>query len=67
MKVTIVDMNNVEAFLSLEDGRILSVPISAINNSQIGDTLEFPQMNLSCSNNRSHSSTVTANGLIDFF
>ena len=46
MKVTIVDMNNVDAFLSLEDGRILSVPISAINNSQIGDTLEFTKMNL---------------------
>lgn len=67
MKVTIVDMNNVEAFLSLEDGRILSVPINTIDNSQIGDTLEFPQMELSCSNNRCHSSTITSNGLIDFF
>ena len=67
MKVTIVDMNNVEAFLSLEDGRILAVPINTIDNSQIGDTLEFPQIELSCSNNRCHSSTITSNILIDFF
>jgi len=43
MKVTIIDMNNIEVFVSLEDGRILSFPANTIENPQIGDTLEFPK------------------------
>lgn len=67
MKVTIVDMNNIEVYVSLEDGRILTIPANTIKDSQIGDTLELPQTNLTCSNNRYHSSSMLVNNLIDFF
>ena len=67
MKVTIVDMNNIEVFISLEDGRFLSIPANTIKDSQIGDTLDFPQKDLPCSNNRFHSSNIITNSLVDFF
>lgn len=68
MKITIVDMNNIEVFISLEDGRILSIPANTIKDSQIGDTLDFPQKDLPCSNNnRFHSSNIITNSLVDFF
>lgn len=67
MKVTIVDMNNIEVFISLQDGRILSIPANTIKDSRIGDTLDFPEQNISCSNNRYHSSNMITNNLIDFF
>lgn len=67
MKVTIVDMNNIETFVAFEDGRIISIPSNTIKDSQIGDTLDFPQPNVPCSNNRYQSSNITVNNLIDFF
>ncbi|MCR4943248.1 MAG: hypothetical protein K5986_02055 [Clostridium sp.] len=66
MKVTIVDFNNIEAYIALEDGRILSIPSNTIKAAQIGDTLDFPNENLPCSSNRYNQSSVISNGLIDF-
>lgn len=67
MKVTIIDMNNIEVFVSLEDGRILSFPANTIENPQIGDTLDFPKSDLSCSSNKHHYPNILVNNLIDFF
>lgn len=66
MKVTIVDFNNIDAFIALEDGRVLSVPVNSIKSYQVGDTLDYPEENLSCSSNRCNSANIIANGLIDF-
>lgn len=67
MKVTVVDINNIEIFVSLEDGRILSIPANTMKNPKIGDILDIPQMNISCSNNRCTQSNIIVNNLIDFF
>ncbi|MDY4078909.1 MAG: hypothetical protein SOY42_09025 [Clostridium sp.] len=59
MKGLLIDKNKFEAFVSLQDGLIISVPLSSINKDTIGSTIDF-----SCeySNHK-----IRHNDFIDFF
>ena len=59
MKGLLIDKNKFEAFVSLQDGLIISVPLSSINKDTIGSTIDF-----SCEySNRK----IPHNDFIDFF
>lgn len=67
MKVTIIDKNNMDAYVSLDDGSIASIPLNQVPNSNIGDTVSVPKVNIICSSNTPDSSSIVVNKLIDFF
>lgn len=67
MKVTIIDKNNIDAYVSLEDGSIASIPLNQVPNSNIGDTVSVSNVNIACSPNSPESSSMVVNKLIDFF
>jgi hypothetical protein len=67
MKVTIIDKNNIDAYVSLEDGSIASIPLNQVSNSNIGDSVYIPKKNIVCSPNTPNSSSMVVNKLIDFF
>lgn len=67
MKVTIIDKTNMDAYVSLDDGSVASIPLNQIPNSNIGDTVSVPKVNIICSPNTPDSSSIVVNKLIDFF
>ncbi|MDS0525330.1 hypothetical protein NNC19_06540 [Clostridium sp. SHJSY1] len=67
MKVTIIDKNNMEAYVALDDGSIASIPLNQVPNSNIGDTICVSTVNTICSPNPQNSSSMVVNKLIDFF
>ncbi|MBD7910935.1 MULTISPECIES: hypothetical protein [Clostridium] len=67
MKAIIIDKNSIDAYVSLEDGRITSIPLNQISNFNIGDTINIPNENIVCSPTAPNSSSMVVNKLIDFF
>lgn len=66
MKAILIDKNILDAFVSLEDGTIISVPIGQVSSSNIGDTLHLSSDTINCING-SYPSNKLVDKLIDFF
>lgn len=66
MKAILIDKNNFDAFVSLEDGTILSLPLGQITSANIGDTLHLSNDTINCINSSSPSNK-SVDKLIDFF
>lgn len=68
MKVILIDKNIFDAFVSLEDGTIISLPINQVNSASIGDILHLSQNTINSFNSASSSiSNKSVDKLIDFF
>ncbi|MGL5086515.1 MAG: hypothetical protein ACRC68_12490 [Clostridium sp.] len=68
MKGTIIDLNSFEAFVSLEDDTVLTVPLTNFNSYlSIGSSIDISSLlgNYGFSNN--HRAEMTQDKLIDFF
>ncbi|PRR83302.1 hypothetical protein [Clostridium vincentii] len=65
MRAILIDKNIFDAFVSLEDGTIISVPLGQVNPANIGDTLHLSNT-INCINN-SVASDKSVDKLIDFF
>jgi hypothetical protein len=66
MKAILIDKNNFDAFVSLEDGTIISLPLDQATSTTIGDTLYLSQNTINCINS-SVASNKSVDKLIDFF
>ena len=66
MKAILIDKNIFDAFVSLEDGTIISLPIDQVTSANIGDTLHLSHDTINCINSSS-SSNKLVDKLIDFF
>lgn len=66
MKAILIDKNIFDAFVSLEDGTIISLPIGQVISANIGDTLHLSNDTIN-SINSSSSSNELVDKLIDFF
>lgn len=66
MRAIIIDKNIFDAFVSLEDGTIISVPVGQVIPANIGDTLHLSNATINCINN-SVASDKSVDKLIDFF
>lgn len=67
MKAIIIDKTNVDAYISLENGTIISVPLNQVSNLNIGNTVHFSNSNIICSKNVPDTSSIIVNKLVDFF
>lgn len=68
MKGTIIDLNNSEAFVSLEDDTILIVPLSSLNTYiSIGSSVDVTSLYGSYGFSTNHRTEMTHDKLIDFF
>lgn len=65
MKAILLDKNNLDAFVSLEDGTIVSVPLNKLSPCNLGDTVSIPYDSIPCANNK--KSNMDTDKLIDFF
>lgn len=59
MKGLLIDKNDFEGFVSLQDGLIISVPLSSISKDTVGSTVDFLD---TYSNHKSPN-----NNFVDFF
>ena len=66
MKAILIDKNNFDAFVSLEDGTIISIPIGHVTSATIGATLNLSNDTINCING-STTSNKSIDKLIDFF
>jgi len=66
MKAILIDKNNFDAFVSLEDGTIISLPLGQVTSVNIGDTLHLSTDTINCING-SAASNKSVDKLIDFF
>lgn len=68
MKGKIIDLNSSEAFISLEDDTILTVPLANFNTYlSIGSSIDMSSIFGSYGFSNNHRSEVTQDKLIDFF
>ena len=67
MNGILIDKNNVEAFIAFPDGSITTVPILAVSNSSIGDTIKLSNLNINLHQNFSVNNQMGNDKLIDFF
>lgn len=67
MKAIIIDKTSVDAYISLENGTVISVPLNQISNSNIGNVVHFSNGNIICSRNVPNTSSIIVNKLVDFF
>lgn len=66
MKAILVDRNNTEAFISLDNGTIISIPVSQVSNLSLGDNIHFSKSNTYLVTNPCSEGKIN-NNLIDFF
>lgn len=66
MKAILVDRNNTEAFISLDNGTIISIPVSQVSNLSLGDNIHFSKSNTYLVTNPCNEGRIN-NNLIDFF
>lgn len=68
MKGTIIDLNSSEAFISLEDDTVLTVPIANFNSYlSIGSSIDMASLLGSYGFSNNHRAEMTQDKLIDFF
>ena len=67
MKAILIDRNNTDAFVSLEDGTVITLPLSQVININIGENIHFSRSSNNLTANTSYSSMTTSNKFIDFF
>ena len=67
MKAILIDRNNTDAFVSLEDGTVITLPLSQVNNINIGENIHFSRSCTHLMNNASYKPMESNNKLIDFF
>ena len=66
LKAILVDRNNTEAFISLDNGTIISIPVSQVSNLSLGDNIHFSKSNTYLVTNPCSEGKIN-NNLIDFF
>lgn len=67
MKGRIIDIYNSEAFISLDDDTVLTVPINSLtNNFSVGSTISLSQLTSPTGFNN-HIKAITNEKLMDFF
>lgn len=66
MKAILIDRNNTEAFVGLEDGTVITIPLSEIQNTHIGDNIHFSKSNTCLNINTSYNNTLINNNFVDF-
>lgn len=68
MKGQIIDLNSSEAFISLEDDTIITVPLTNFNTYlSIGSSIDISSFSGSYGFSNNHKSKITQDKLIDFF
>lgn len=67
MKAILIDRNNTEAFIALEDGSVITIPLSQVSNISIGDNIHFSKNNTYLVNNTSPNVNLGNDKLLDFF
>ncbi|MBU3109276.1 hypothetical protein [Clostridium gasigenes] len=68
MKGKIIDLNNSEAFVSLEDDTIITIPLTNFNASiSIGSSIDMTSLSGSYGLYNNHRAEIAQNKLIDFF
>ncbi|MGG7179078.1 hypothetical protein ACQPU1_15960 [Clostridium paraputrificum] len=67
MKGILIDKNNMDGFIALEDGSIVTLPIIQIGNANTGDNVQFSSDNITLTNTIRPNSTLGNDKLIDFF
>lgn len=68
MKGKIIDLNSSEAFISLEDDTIVTVPLTNFNTYlSIGSSVDMASLSGSYGFSNNHRAEITQDKLIDFF
>lgn len=69
MRGKIIDINNLEAFIALDDGNTIQIPLSRLPiQHHVGDTVEIdPNFYSSFNNTVLAHDTIHKDNLIDFF
>ena len=67
MKAILIDRNNTEAFVALEDGSIITLPLNQVKNINIGNNIHFSSHNTNLNTDLSFNPTLINNNFIDFF
>lgn len=68
MKGKIIDLNSSEAFISLEDDTILTIPLTNFNTYlSIGSSIDMSSLSGSYGFSNNHKAEITQDKLIDFF
>lgn len=68
MKGTIIDLNSSEAFVSLQDDTILTIPLTNFNyNLSIGSSVDMSSLCGSYGFSNNHRAEITGDKLINFF
>lgn len=68
MKGKIIDLNSSEAFISLEDGTILTIPLTNFNTYlSIGSSIDMSSLSGSYGFSNNHKAEIIQDKLIDFF
>ncbi|MEG0856492.1 MAG: hypothetical protein RSG52_08430 [Terrisporobacter sp.] len=68
MKGKIIDLNSSEAFISLEDDTIITVPLTNFNTYlPIGSSIDMSLLSGSYGFSNNHRAEITQDKLIDFF
>lgn len=68
MKGILVDYNNSEGFLALEDGSIITLPLSTFNKEiSIGDSVNIGSVYSNVNTYNNHTHTTYASEISDFF
>ena len=65
MKAILIDRNNTEAFVGLEDGTVITLPLSQVENIHIGDNIHFSNTT-GLNTNLSINNSLINNNFVDF-
>ena len=66
MKAILIDRNNTEAFVGLDDGTVITIPLSQVENIHIGDNIHFSKSNAYLNTNTSYNPILINNNFVDF-
>lgn len=68
MKGTIIDVNSSEAFISLDDDTIITMPLASLNSYlSIGSSIDMTSLSGSYGFTNNHRAEATQDKLVDFF
>ena len=66
MKAILIDRNNTEAFVGLEDGTVITLPLSQVEQIHIGDNIHFSKSTTNLNTNTSFNPIAINNNFVDF-